>query len=314
VPVIVRASARAKVEVWIAQASATRWFKARALAHRRYRASVVFSKAGRWTFGARAGGKRVRLGSVRVRARAVPLTFAWPTSVDVEPDGSLLLVENGNGRVVRIDPRTGKTTVVATVARAYAVAHAPSGRVYGSAGGSLLRLDGAGHTTPVTQGAVDVGPIAVAANGDIYYTTETQVFRVAGGTGAPAQVAGGLSGPHGLAVLNDGGLLVSDTGHARVVRVDLGTGNVETWGNLVNPRGIAIAPDNSAYVVDASTHRVIHLRIDGLRLGAVKHVFSDPYAVAAAGSGSLYVVDTAARGRVYRVAADGTTTVLSRSG
>jgi sugar lactone lactonase YvrE len=98
------------------------------------------------------------------------------------------------------------------------------------------------------------------------------------------------------------------------VRVDLGTGNVETWGNLVNPRGIAIAPDNSAYVVDASTHRVIHLRIDGLRLGAVKHVFSDPYAVAAAGSGSLYVVDTAARGRVYRVAADGTTTVLSRSG
>jgi sugar lactone lactonase YvrE len=314
VPVVVRVSARATVEVWIAQAAARRSFRARALARGRYRASVVFPKAGRWTFGARVGRTRVRLGTVRVRPRPVPLTFAWPTSVDVEPGGSLLVVENGNGRVVRIDPGTGKTTVVATVARAYAVAHAPSGAVYLSAGGSLLRLDGAGHTTPVAQGTVDVGPIAVAANGDVYYTTETQVFRVVGGTGAPVEVAAGLSGPHGLAVLSDGGLLVSDTGHARVVRVDLGSGNVETWGNLVNPRGIAIAPDNNAYVVDASIHRVVQLRIDGLRLGAVKHVFDDPYAVAAAGDGSLYVVDTAAVGRLYRVAPDGRTTAVSRSG
>jgi len=166
----------------------------------------------------------------------------------------------------------------------------------------------------VAQATGDIGPIAVAANGDVYYTTETQAFRVAGGTGTPVQVAGGLSGPHGLAVLNDGGLLVSDTGHARVVRIDLGTGKVEKWGDIVEPRGIAIAPDRNAYVVDASTHRVIRLRIDGLRLGSVKRLFSDPYAVAAAADGSLYVVGTAAVGRLYRVAPDGTTTAVSRSG
>jgi sugar lactone lactonase YvrE len=312
VPVIVRTTAHAKVGVWIAQASARRSFKARALAHGRYRASVVFPTAGRWTFGARAGATRARLGAVRVRPRAVPLTFAWPTSVDVEPDGSLLVVENGNGHVVRIDPATGKTALVATVAHAYAVAHAPSGAVYLSAGGSLLRLDAAGHTTPVVEGG-DVGPVAVAGNGDVYYATGTQVVRVAGGNGAQAQVAGGLSGPHGLAVLNDGGLLVSDTGH-RVERIDLTTGKAETWGNLVTPRGIAIAPDRTAYVVDASIDRVVRLRIDGLRLGSVKRVFSDPYGVAAAGDGSLYVVDTAAVGRLYRVAPDGTTTAVSRSG
>jgi streptogramin lyase len=314
VPIVVRASARAKVEVWIAQASVRRSFKARALAHGRYRATVVFPKPGRWMFGARAGGHRVRLGSVAVRPRAVALTFAWPTSVDAEPHGSLLVVENGNGRVDRIDPVTGKTVVVTTVARAYAVAHAPSGTVYLSAGNSLLRLDGAGHTTPVAQAAGDIGPVAVAANGDVYYTTETQLFRVAGGSGEPVQVAGGLSGPHGLAVLDDGGILVSDTGHARVDRIDLGTGKAETWGNLVNPRGIAITPDRDAYVVDASIDRVVRLRIDGLRLGAVKHAFSDPYAVSAARDGSLYVVDTAAVGRVYRVSPVGTTTAVSHAG
>jgi streptogramin lyase len=248
----------------------------------------------------------------------VPLTFAWPTSVDVEPDGSLLVAENGNqsgnGRVDRIDPRTGKIVEIAEADQSYSVAHAPSGAIYLSAGKSLLRLDGSGGTTPVAQAAGDIGPIAVAANGDVYYATETQVFKLAGGTGKPVQVVAGLSGPHGLAVLNDGGILVSDTGHARVVRVDIATGKVEPWGHLVNPRGIAIAPDRTAYVVDASIHQVVRLRIDGLRLGAVKHVFNDPYAVAAAPDGSLYVVDTAAVGRVYRVAPDGKTTAVSRRG
>lgn len=156
--------------------------------------------------------------------------------------------------------------------------------------------------------------IAVAANGDVYYATSTQIFRLAGGSGTPIQIVGGLSGPHGLAVTVDGGLLVSDTGHARVVRVDLATGKTETWGDVVEPRSIALAPDGTAYVVDASAHTVVHLTVDGRRLGSVKHVFYDPYAVAAAADGSLYVVDTAVEGRLYRVAPDGTTTVVSRSG
>ena len=47
-------------------------------------------------------------------------------------------------------------------------------------------------------------------------------------------------------------------------------------------------------------------------LGSVKHVFNDPYAVATAADGSVYVVDTSATGRLYRVGLDGTTTVVSR--
>lgn len=314
VAITVRATARTKVEVWISGVSAPCSFKARPRGHGRYRATVVFPEAGRWTFGARAGGKRVRFGWVRVRPHLVPLIFAWPTSVDVEPDGSLLVAENGSGRVVRVDPATGKAARVATIARAYGVAHAPSGAVYLSAGNSLLRLDGSGHTAPVAHADGDIGPIAVASNGDVYYSTETQVFRLAGGQGAPIQVAAGLSGPHGLAPLNDGGILVSDTGHARVERIDLATGRAETWGDLVDPRGIAVAADGTVYVVDASAHRVVHLMIDGRRLGSVAHVFDDPYAVAAAPDGSLYVADTAAAGRLYRVKPDGTTTAVSRSG
>jgi sugar lactone lactonase YvrE len=96
------------------------------------------------------------------------------------------------------------------------------------------------------------------------------------------------------------------------VRVDLTTGTAETWGDISEPRGIAIAPGNTVYVVDASTHRVVHLTIDGRRLGVVRHVFYDPYAVATAADGSVYVVDTSVSGRLYRVAPNGKVTVVSR--
>ena len=316
VPVVVRAGAGAKVKVWIARGRVTRSFAARARRPGRYQAQVVFPTAGRWAFGARANGARVRLGSVRVGVRAVPLAFTWPTSVVVEDDGSLLVAEGGNesghGRVVRIAPATGRTTVVARADRAYSVAVAASGSVYLSAGPALLRLDDSGGTALVAKAAEDIGPVAIAANGDVYFTTATQLFRVAGGTGTPTQVAGQLSAPHGLALTGDGGILVSDTGHGRVERIDLKTGKAESWGRISEPRGITIAPDRTVYIVDASTHRVVHLLIDGRRLGSVQHVFSDPYDVAAAAGGSLYVVDTSVSGRLYRVGPNGTTTVVSR--
>lgn len=304
---------RAKVRVWIARGHVSRSFAARARSRGRFRAQVVFPTAGRWAFGARADGARVRLGSVRVRPRSVPLALAWPTSVDVQPDGSLLLVENGNGRVVRITPGKGKTVEVARAYKAYSVAHAPTGAVYLSAGHSLLLVGVTGGTTLVAQAGGDIGPVAVSANGDVYYTTATAVFRVTGGAGAPTQVAAGLSGPHGLAVTDDGGLLVSDTGHGRVERIDLKTGHAETWSDVTQPRGIDIARDGTVYLVDASTHRIVHLLADGRRLGSVKHVFFDPYDVATSVGGALYVVDTSASGRLYRVAPNGTTTVVTRS-
>ena len=306
-------AAPARTAVWIAKGHVTRSFAAKAQARGRYRARVVFPTAGRWAFGARAGGARVRLGSVRVRVSLAPLRFVWPTSVDVEHDGSLLLVENGNGHVLRIASGTHKTSVVATAARAYSVAVAPSGSAYLSAGHSLLRLDGSGGATSVAQADGDIGPVAVAANGDVYFETATQVFRLAGGAGTPTPVAGQLSGPHGLAVTGDGGLLVSDTGHGRVERVDLKTGQAETWGDIAEPRGIDLAPDGTVYVVDASTHRVVHLTADGRRLGSVQHVFDDPYDLATARDGSVYVVDTSVSGRLYRVAPNGATTVVSRA-
>lgn len=314
VAILVRATRGGKpdghvnVTVWIKRGRTGRSFSAHAKAAGRYRARVVFPSPGRWRLGARAGGTRVSFGSLRVLAPAVPLTFVWPTSVDVVSNRSLLLVENGAGRVIRVDPATGKTVPVFSVPRAYAVAHAAAGGFFLSAGKSLLRIDAVGNATPVAEADEDIGPLAIGPNGDVYFATATRIFKV----GSPTPIAGQLSGPHGLAVTGDGGLLVSDTGNARIVRIDLRTGKVETWAQLGSPRGIDIAPDRTVYAVDGTSDRVVHLTIDGRRLGTVGRVFVDPYAVKAAPDGSVYVIDTSSSGRLYRVAADGTTTVVSR--
>jgi sugar lactone lactonase YvrE len=319
----------ARVAAWIARGRRRRSFATRARAGGRYRARVVFPSAGRWKFGARVGGTSVTLGSVQVRSRPVPLTFVWPTSVSVESKRSVLLVENGANRVLRIDPVTGKTTPVPpSIEKPYAVVHDPSGGFY-LAAGKLLRFE-AGAVTTVADAGQDIGPIALAPNGDVYFATETQVFRVAGGTGPTTLVAGTgvkgyggdggpakaaeLSGPHGLAVTSDGGLLVCDTGNARVRRIDLVTGRIETWAQLGTPHGIGIAADGTVYVGDADSARVVHFMADGRPLGAMGPIFADPYALSTTGDGTLYVVNTGPAGRLYRIAPDGTYSVVSRRG
>src|SRR4051812_32966468 len=214
--------------------------------------------------------------AVASRPRSVPRTFAWPTSVDVVSKRSLLVVANGSGKVFRLDPVTGKTTRLFRVAHAYSVAHASTGHgFFLSEGGALLRVDASGHVTTLVTSAGDVGPIAVASNGDVYYATTTSVFKL----GSATPLATGLSGPHGLAVTGDGALLVSDTGHDRVDRIDLATHAIETWATLFDPRGITIAPNNTVYIVGARLRRVVHLMIDGRRLGTVGKRFTDPYAL-----------------------------------
>jgi serine/threonine-protein kinase len=285
--------------------------------HGSYRAQLPFPSAGRWTLTASAGGTTSRLGSVQVREPApTPLTFVWPTSVGVEPDGSVLVVENGLARVLRIDPATGTSaTIGASVPKPYAVAQAASGSIYVSGGSGLFRIDGANTPVAVAEIASGIGPIAVAANGDVFYATETQVFELARGAGRPVPIGeANLSAPHGLAVAADGALLVSDTGEDKLLRIDPASGATTTLASVGSPRGLDVAADGTIYAVDSTAKRVVHLSAAGAALGFDGPVLTDPYDIAFAPDGALYVVDTAESGHIRRVARDGTVTTLSRRG
>jgi streptogramin lyase len=274
-----------------------------------YRARLVFPAAGRWTLTARAGGSTSRLGSVTVRRPA--LRFTWPTSVDDQPDGSLLVVENGRARVLVVEPATGATRVLTSgFEKPYAAVRAPSGSIYVSDGRTLERVDAGGSPLTVATADEDIGPLAIAPNGDVYYTTGTPLFRLPAGGGAPQTVATGFTGTHGLAVAGDGAVLVSDTGGDRVVRVDPATGASATLFRTADPRGIDVAADGTIYVVESEAKRVGRYSVAGRRLGSAGPVYGDPYDVAAGAGGMAFVVDTAAAGVIRRVAPNGTTVTI----
>lgn len=260
-----------------------------------FRARFVFPAPGVWTLTARAGKALSRLGPVRVRP--APLAFDQPTGVAAATAGMLLVVEFGQHRLLRVDSGTGRAVQVAKLVKPWGVAVGPSGRVYVSDLGSLKRID-PGHAPQVVATAdpgVEIGPVAVAPNGDVVYSTDSAVYRLAQGAGSPRQLAAGtpLSGPHGIAVAADGSVLLSDTGNDLVRRIDA-AGGVTTFAAVGNPRGIAVARDGSVYVGSAGEQHIVHFSASGKRLGTVGPRFYDVYALAVAPDGTVYGDDIGA--------------------
>jgi streptogramin lyase len=297
--------------------------------HGVYRLRLTFPAAGRWRLTARAGGTTSPLGAVAVAP--APLVFTEPTSIELEPAGTLLLVQNNPGRLLRVDPEAGRvTTVVSGMTRPYAVVRAPSGDLFVSTESRVKRIGSGGVRTTVADAGSDVGPLATSPDGDVYYATATQVFRLARGSGPSVRVAGtGIQGgggdgglaldaqlsvPHGLAIATDGALLVADTGNGRIRRIDRVSGVISALAQVGQPDGLDVAADGSVFVVDGQADRVVHLASSGTRLGFVGPVFTTAYDVEAAPGGVNYVLEAGPAGRIRRVAADGTVTTVSRRG
>jgi streptogramin lyase len=241
---------------------------------------------------------------------ASPVLFSWPTGVQVLNGQTLLVTENGNGRVDQVDPATGRTVVLATIDKPFRTAGS-AGAVFVSAHYGVWRLAGGSARKLVV--AKDAGPIAVTAGGDVFFTTDNGLYRLSGGKGPARLVAGTapLGGAHGVTAAGGRSLLVSDTAHNRIVRLDDATGHMTTLTQLADPRGLAVAKDGTIYVVAAAARRVLHLDAHGSRLGYVGARFGDPYDLALGPDGSIYVVDTAELGTVSRIAPNGKTTALS---
>ena len=99
-------------------------------------------------------------------------------------------------------------------------------------------------------------------------------------------------------------------------RVSLPPQKALTHPEMVNPRGVAVAPDGSIYVSDISANRIFHFDSRGNLLGswgeygaseaepAPPGAFYEPWGIAVAPDGSVYVADTWNH-RIQKFAPDG---------
>jgi streptogramin lyase len=256
------------------------------------------------------------------------LRFNYPGQVAVEPNGTLLVVESG-GRLARIEPAAGTIAMATAVGRPFGVVTAP-GVIYFSDANAVRRIDTSGVISTVAQVASDVGPLALAGNGDLYVMTAARVYRLAGGQPPAEPAAGsGLEGdsgdggpalaaqiraPHGLAVAPDGALLISDTGNHRLRRVDPVSHVITSVAGVRSPYGVAIGPDGLVYVASVDEDRVLRVDASGAITPFVVGLESAS-SLAFDAVGTLYVTEgNSPRARIWRVGRDGTSTPLRRSG
>jgi len=181
----------------------------------------------------------------------------------------------------------------------------PDGTVFwGDSSGRLRRYDGkTGIVTTAFGGTTihDGGPateaflrgpfgISVAGNGDIYFAdswnqrvraidAETGVIRTVAGEGARAYGGDGgpateafLGNPGDVAVAEDGTVIIADTRHGHVRRIDAdgiihnlagaaflwdkGDGGPSISANLIYPTAIEHGPGGDLYIADAAAHRI----------------------------------------------------------
>jgi sugar lactone lactonase YvrE/3D (Asp-Asp-Asp) domain-containing protein len=187
--------------------------------------------------------------------------------------------------------------------------------------------------------------VADTLNHRIRKVTATGVVTTLAGSGSPTfadatGVAASFDQPYGIAMGPDGNIYVADTFNNRIRKVT-STGVVTTLAGSGSatfadatgaaasfnyPYGIAIGPDGNIYVADTLNHRIRKVTATGVvttvagngsatfadGIGAVAS-FNQPYGIAVAPDGSIYVADTFNH-RIRRVTPAGVVRTIAGSG
>ncbi|MGE5691852.1 MAG: hypothetical protein ACM33B_14970, partial [Pseudomonadota bacterium] len=232
-------------------------------------------------------------------ASAPPLREAY--QVVVEPRGTLLVADGGRGagRIVRVDPRTGRRTLVAgdggtrfagaggpatraALGRVTDVALGPDGSIWAIASTRLVRIRGDGRLRVVHRFAAALG-VAVDARGAVWVTDDEggRLLRLAPGSARPTVVASGFSQPIGVAATRDGVFVSSGHEGGRVERVAADGTRTAVVGGLALAAFVTDAGDGSLLVVDHVRHgalgrilRVADGRVTTVSEGAARSLSS----------------------------------------
>ena len=211
-----------------------------------------------------------------------------------EPSGTLLVADGGRGggRIVRVDPATGRRTLVAGT----------GGTSFAGAGGPARRAS-LGRVTDV----------ALGPGGSIYLIADKRVVRI--GRDGRLTVVARFRAALGLAVGPRGVVYVTDDEGGRVLKFEPATRRTTTVATgFDQPIGVALERDGA--IVVSSGHeggKVQRIFPDGRRETVVAGLALAAF-VTALPDGSLLVVDHVrhdARGRILRVAPDGGVSTLS---
>ena len=275
-----------------------------------------------------------------------------PSGLGAGAAGGVLVADPGSRSVLSVSAEGDVKTVAGDAGDVVAVAPTEEGPLYVADrdGAEVLRIDrgkvtvvagtgdsgSSGDGGPATQAQLDrpsgvaVGDddtvfVSDSANNKIRRVNPDGTIDTVAGTGQPGFAGDGgqasdaqLDSPAGLAVTEDGAILVADAGNNRVRRISrggtittvagigsagfAGDGGQAVDAQLSRPTAVAVAPDRTVLVADTANGRIRRLLRDGT-IASVAADLSDPEGVVAVDD-VVWASDTGA-GRVLPVTGTG---------
>lgn len=206
---------------------------------------------------------------------SVESALANPSGVDVGPDGSVYVADEGNNRVRVVRPDGTLETIAGTGAEGFSIDGTPA-------------VDAA-IQRPVDVAVADDGTVYIAELGNrmvraigVDGTLSTVLGTGLAGRPTPGGSAaeGALTSPVSLAVDPVGKLHVADSGTHQVWRIDdegrvqlvaglgipgfSGDGGPAVDARLTQPSGLAIDPDGRVYIADTGNRRIRRIGVGGV--------------------------------------------------
>jgi sugar lactone lactonase YvrE len=239
--------------------------------------------------------------------------LAGPYDVKIAPDGHFVVSNVASNEIVTVTP-TGTVSVLVgpTIYQPTAAAYDAAGDLYvGSSGwGNLVRLAADGSRAVVASGLNNPRAILFANDGGVDVLEGGVRLSHVALDGSKTTLSSSLSGAYSMAHAPDGnGFLVSETSRNRISHVDaLGDITPHVEPRLEDPRamrstaaGDLVILSGRGYVTRIDAAGVVTRAASGL---------SNPYGLAVASDGSLYVSNYGQR-QVVHIDTTGTSTVVA---
>ena len=258
-------------------------------------------------------------------------TFYHPQGIDIRADGTIIIADGRIHKIRGID-LDGNVYTIARTGESGDKDGPGNEATFNYPVGIVVRNDG----TIIVSDMYNRKIRGIDLNGNVFTIAGTGVIGDKDGPGNEAT----FYHPQGIAVRNDGTIIVADTGNCKIKGIDLdgnvytiaGTGEVGDKDGLGNeaifyyPRGIAVQNDGTIIIADTYNHKIKGIDPDGnvftiAGTGEVgdkdgpgnEAMFNYPHGIAVRNDGTIIVSDTANHkirgidpdGKVYTIAGTG---------
>jgi uncharacterized repeat protein (TIGR02543 family) len=208
-------------------------------------------------------------------------TVSHPAGIAVTTGGSIYVVSNDTGDIIKLDPE-----------------------------GNILE----------TMDTDLNGPYGIAADrdGNLYVADSgNNVIKKISADGAISDLGGSdFRAPRGIAADGEGTIYVADTGNNAVKKMDADGNNIETLlSNAWRPCGIRADATGSIYMAEQYSNVIKKMDQDGSRTAIVGPDFNMPADVALDAAGTIYTAEANGdESSIYRMDADGNHVIALDSG